>query len=225
MVKRRGGKNSNPETDAFFSVHNNDQNDQLLLAHMTNKIGPSFKLFQKSVCFQSRRNKAQWKGVQPVGCKNGKSIYETCACVKTFHRISRGLADPEIQIPWIHAALVEGVVGAIPGLIHIRPIADRSICDFHSCFMIVDPGSRELWVFNPWQEGQLRSGIVNSVDDIRPRLVRNLVRKYRGYNVFHKSGKQVGTTDCRLQVLRFINTLGRLGTEFRYGIDWRLLFW
>ena len=71
--------------------------------------------------------------------------------------------------------------------------------------LIVDNQSepRTVHVFNPWKQGQARSGIVTRVVDIRPRLVKDLVARYKGFKKFHLSGDQVWTSDCRIRVAKF----------------------
>ena len=73
----------------------------------------------------------------------------------------------------------------------------------------------------PWKQGQARSGIVKRVCDIRPRLVKELVAKYKGYNKFHLSGDQVWTSDCRIRVAQFAKKLGAKGRiGYQSGFNW-----
>ena len=186
-------------------------------------LGAGFDFFPKSVCFHGATNKKIWKGVCSVGCS--EPIYNTCACVSSFYRRSRTKIGQNV-----HVALVEGPLGLLPEY-RIPAVATGKrkgrfvgCNEFHSCLVIVDPINKRILVFNPWKEDERRSGSISSVNDIRPRLVRDLVQRYRGYKVFHQSGKQIGTPDCRVHCIKFARALGGYGIQdFIAKIAWKPL--
>jgi hypothetical protein len=87
----------------FYQHSNNDQKDELVLSFMQRLLGENFDVFQKSVCFNSDKQKRVWKKVKQVGCSN--SMTKKAACLSTFHSISQKFQ------PKPHVALVEGLVG------------------------------------------------------------------------------------------------------------------
>jgi hypothetical protein len=200
MVKRQ-----NPQTLEFFRHHNRDQRDDLFFPYLKSVLGKSFDLFPKSVCFKDTREKNKYKGVRPTGHPQGAPIGRTCVCSSHFVKRSE-----KVQFK-PHLALVEGKIGRIhPSKLpkNVKPVKSTEH-EFHCCVVIVDHRLHSVFVFNPWKAGQVRSGHVTRVCDIRPRLVRNMVAEYKGYKKFHLSGDQVGSSDCRIRVASFCKVLGK----------------
>jgi len=216
-------RSRNPNAIAYFMHSDNDQKDRIFLPSMKRFLGAGFDFFPKSVCFHGAMNKKIWKGVCSVGCS--EPICNTCACVSSFYRRSRTKIGQNV-----HVALVEGPLGLLPEY-RIPAVATGKrkgrfvgCNEFHSCLVIVDPINKRILVFNPWKEDERRSGSISSVNDIRPRLVRDLVQRYRGYKVFHQSGKQIGTSDCRVHCIKFARALGGYGIQdFIAKIAWKPL--
>jgi hypothetical protein len=213
-------------TIAFYQHSDNDQKDdllfpfvKLLLSRASDKA-EVFSLFPKSVCFTDSRNKWSWNGVRQPGCTT--LMVNSCACVESFYWKSRN----KQWNPYV--ALVEGVIGRIPSAPHVAASGSsgphRTEWEFHSVVVIVDPFLTAVFVYNPWKQGQLRSRSVTRTSDIRPILVRNLVRRYKGYDYFYMSGNQVGTSDCRVHCLKFLRALGKVGRDnYLYDMGWTKL--
>ena len=213
MTKEPKGKKTK-HTIEYFKRGDNDQQDHKLMDAMKEFLGKGFKLFKQSVCFNGRVNKTQWKGVRG-------SMYQDCVCWKTFLRISH------IYQHRPHVALVEGVIGRIASSKLPRGVFQPekgSGVEFHSLLVIVDPIMRTIGVFNPWLPGQVRSGVVKRVQDIRPKLVSRLLSQYKKYNIYHSSGKQVHTSDCRVHCLRFAKLLGKQG-RYNYLHNMTEIIW
>ena len=213
------GKSRNPQTLDFFKHSDHDQLDHLFFPFLKSLLGQSFDLYPKSVCFKDNDEKIKYKGVRPISYPEGKPIGKTCACSSSFITRSR-IAKNQFK-PYL--ALVEGKIGRIDASKlpkNVKPV--KSTChEFHCCVVIVDPRLRRVSVFNPWKAGQVRSGNVTRVCDIRPRLVRDLVAKYKGYKKFHLSGDQVGSSDCRIRVAQFARTLGKVdGRHYSTKFNW-----
>jgi hypothetical protein len=192
-------------TIEYFKRGNNDQKDHKVFDAMQEFLGKGFDLYKKSVCFKGRANKNAWRG---AAWSNGKSLAQACVCIKTFYSISRKFQNEP------HVALVEGVIGRIPTAKLPRGVSQPkkgSPVDFHALLVIVDPILKTVGVFNPWLPGQVRSGIVKRVQDIRPKLIAELVSLYNKYDIYHSSGKQKHTSDCRVHCLQFAKQLGTVG--------------
>ena len=221
-------QHTDPKTLVYYQYGNRDQLDALFIPYVADVLGPTFRMFDQSVCFKNRTEKNKFNGVRPVGYPEGASIAKTCVCLSKFKRISRSKSERP------HVALIEGKIGRIdPSKIRKNVIqklvdsdsSEKKEHEFHCCMLIVDnesvPGS--VHVFNPWKEGQARSGIVTRVVDIRPRLVKELVARYKGFNKFHLSGDQVWTSDCRIRVAKFAKKLGAnsaKGISYKSALDW-----
>jgi len=216
----------NPQSVAFYEHSDNDQRDNLLFPYMSKLLGNQFDLYPKSVCFLNAMNKKEWKGVPQVGILGTKLIEDICVCISTFERLSKKLRD-HMYRPYV--ALVEGEIGRLSKAKEKKvasSVKKSHEWEFHSCVVIVDIGMRRVFVMNPWRAGELRSGTVSCVSDIRVSLVKKLVRKYSGFRVFHTSGTQVHTSDCRVHCLKFITKMAKLGREKSlYGseIAWKEL--
>lgn len=227
-------KFSNPTTLEFFKHFDREQLDAPFFTYVTevmktdevevagNSRVATFKMFGKSVCFKNRVEKRKYNGVRPVGYPDGAPITKTCVCVESFHQLSKKSSSLEP-----HVALVEGKIGRIdPAKLHKNVLVDPDSSgetehQFHCCMVIVDNKQKTVHIFNPWKQGQARSGIVKRVCDIRPRLVKELVAKYKGYTKFHLSGDQVWTSDCRIRVAQFAKKLGAKGrTGYKSGFNW-----
>ena len=223
---KRVSKHSDSTTLVYFQYGNRDQLDALFIPYVAGVLGPTFKMFGQSVCFNNREEKNKFHGVRPVGYPEGASIAKTCVCLGKFDRLSRSSSE----IP--HVALIEGKVGRIdPAKISKKVIhnpvdsdsSDDKEFQFHCCMLIVDNKKRTVHVFNPWKQGQARSGIVTRVVDIRPRLVKELVAKYKGFKKFHLFGDQLWTSDCRIRVAKFAKILGAnsaKGICYKSAFDW-----
>ena len=176
------GKSRNPQTLYFFKHSDHDQLDHLFFPFVKTLLGNSFDLWTKSVCFKDNDEKIKYKGVRPISYPEGKPIGKTCACSSSFVKHSQKV---KMQFkPFL--ALVEGKIGRIhPSKLpkNVTPVKSDTH-EFHCCVVIVDNRLRSVFVFNPWKAGQVRSGNVTRVCDIRPRLVRDLVAKYKGYKKF-----------------------------------------
>ena len=195
-----------------FAQSDNDQDDVRYFRCVQEFIGPDFSLYQKSVCFTSLKNKLRWRGYVSQS---------TCAAVSTFLRHSGNVAD---VAGGIHVAVVEGTTGRVQRR-RGRPIVPPW-GEFHCCLVMVDKRFKRIYVHNPWEEGHVRSRRVRAVTDIRPKLVMNLVKCYDNYEIYHHSGRQVHTSDCRVQLLKFAKRLGIAGREcFHKKILWRRLRW
>lgn len=197
-----------------FARSDNDQNDVEYLECVQKFLGPDFKLFQKSVCFTDLKNKLKFRGYVSQ---------ETCVTISTFKRHSGGVADLAGRL---HVAVVEGTIGRVQRT-RGGPIVPHW-GEFHSCLVMVDKIFKRIYVHNPWQEGHARSRTVKALTDIRPRLVMTLVKCLLAdnYDVYHYSGKQVHTSDCRIHLLHFAKRLGIAGRNgFHKKIMWRKLTW
>ena len=215
-----------PTTMIYWEYGNRDQHDALFIPYVADAMGPDFGLFLNSVCFKNLKEKNKFHGVRPVGYPEGASIAKTCVCLRSFDRLSRTSSRKP------HVALIEGKIGRInPAKIPKNVIPNAVDSDaseeheFHCCMLIVDnesvPGT--VHVFNPWKEGQARSGIVTRVVDIRPRLVKDLVAKYKGFKKFHLFGDQVWTSDCRIRVAKFAKKIGAnsaKGVSYKTAFPW-----
>jgi hypothetical protein len=213
------GKRQNPQTLEYFRHSDRDQLDHLFFPFLKSLLGQSFDLYPKSVCFKDNTEKLKYKGVRPVSYPERKPIGKTCVCSSSFFTCSRKVKNQ--FKPYL--ALVEGKIGRIdPSKLPNNVTPVKSTChEFHCCVVIVDPRLRRVSVFNPWKAGQVRSGNVTRVCDIRPRLVRDLVAKYKGYKKFHLSGDQVGSSDCRIRVAQFARTLGKEdGRHYSTKFNW-----
>ena len=216
----------NPMSVAFYEHSDNDQRDDLLFPYMSKLLGHEFDLFPKSVCFLDIRNKKSWENVPQVGKYSTMRIQDICVCISTFEQLSKKLVGHKFR-PYV--ALVEGEIGRLSEAKKQTVAASLTKShdwEFHSCVVIVDIGMKRVFVMNPWREGELRSGTVTCVSDIRVSLVKKLVRKYSKFRVFHTSGSQVHTSDCRVHCLRFIKKLAEWGREESlYGskIAWKEL--
>lgn len=227
MVKMVFGKvlPKNPKSLAFYMHSDNDQRDDLLFPYIRELL-PEFDFYTKSVCFLDDRNKNEWKGVPQAGIHGTKLIADICVCISTFEKLSKTLRDHKYR-PYV--ALVEGEIGRLSKAKEkkIASSVKKSVeWEFHSCVVIVDIAMRRLFVMNPWKEGELRSGTVSCVSHIRVCLVKKLVRRYSGFRIFHTSGSQVHTSDCRIHCLKFIIQMSKLGREESlYGskIAWKEL--
>jgi len=209
MVK--SSKHSDPKTLEYFKHDDKDQLDALFIPYVASVLGTSFKMFQKSVCFKNKKEKKKFNGVRPVGYPEGAPITKNCVCFKSFHCRSKFASDEP------HVALIEGKIGRIhpsklpKNVIPVVMDSDASaatVHEFHCCLVIVDSEQRTVHVFNPWKQGYARSGAVTRVCDIRPRLVKDLIAMYKGYDKFHLYGDQVWTSDCRIKVAQFAKLLG-----------------
>jgi hypothetical protein len=144
----------------------------------------------------------------------------TTASISSFVKHSEIVKD----VPGcIHVAMVEGTVGRVKtkkGAIIVPPWGE-----FHSCMVIVDKIMKRVYVHNPWREKLLRSRSVKVINDIRPKLVIKLVKMLSpNYNIYHNSGQQVHTSDCRIHCLHFAKRLGQFGREhFQQKMSWKLL--
>ena len=215
-----------PTTLVYWEYGNRVQHDASFFPYVADAMGPDFGLYEKSVCFKNLTEKNKFHGVRPVGYPEGASIAKTCVCLGKFDRLSRTSSE----IP--HVALIEGKVGRIdPAKISKKVIhnpvdsdsSDDKEFQFHCCMLIVDNKKRTVHVFNPWKQGQARSGIVTRVVDIRPRLVKELVAKYKGFKKFHLFGDQLWTSDCRIRVAKFAKILGAnsaKGICYKSAFDW-----
>jgi hypothetical protein len=223
MVKtHKKSKHSDPATLEYFKHDNKDQLDAVFIPYVSKVMGTSFKMYEKSVCFKNKTEKRKFKGVRPVGYPDGAPITKTCVCFDSFHRLSKFSSEKP------HVALIEGKIGRIDPSklpknvipVPIDPSAETEY-QFHCCMVIVDPEKKTVHVFNPWKQGYARSGTVTRVCDIRPRLVKDLVAKYRRYDKFHLSGDQVWTSDCRIKVAQFARKLGAKGkTGYQSAFEW-----
>ena len=192
---------------ARFAKDQNDQDDFSYLQCMRFYLGKIFTLFGKSVCFTNLKNKLSFKGF----------VSQTsCVPISTFkHHSERGWLLPQV-------AVVEGSIG------HVKNKRGQSFGlahwgEFPSCLVIVDSLRKCVYVFNPWKEGLLRSRKVRRVTDIRPYLVQRLVNSYDNYDIYHYSGIQTTTSDCRIHLLEFAKRLGILKGQFRKKINWKPL--
>ena len=86
-----------------------DVNDPacLFTLYVAGVLGPTFKVFGQSVCFNNREEKNKFHGVRPVGYTEGASIAKTCVCLRSFDRLSRTSSEEP------HVALTEGKIGRI----------------------------------------------------------------------------------------------------------------
>ena len=217
-------QHTDPRTLVYYQYGNRDQLDALFIPYVAEVLGPTFRMFDQSVCFKNRTEKNKFNGIRPVGYPEGASIANTCVCLSRVERISRASSERP------HVALIEGKIGRIdPSKIPKNVIqktvdpdsSDKTDYEFHCCMLIVDNDKRTVHVFNPWKQGYARSGTVTRVCDIRPRLVKDLVAKYRRYDKFHLSGDQVWTSDCRIKVAQFAKNLGVKGkTSYQSAFDW-----
>jgi hypothetical protein len=230
-VKMNWGKKlpTDRRSIGFYKHSNNDQRDDLVFPFIQHLLryglasdeADVFSLFPKSVCFHDSANKWSWNGVRQPGCAD--LMVHSCVCVETFHRVARNKQ-------WApHVALVEGVIGRLPSAPHVAASGclgpQRSEWEFHSVVVIVDPFLRAVFVFNPWRQGTRRSPSVTRTNDLRPNLVRKMVRMFTGgYDYFYKSGTQVGTSDCRVHCLKFLRALGKMGRDnYPYDMGWTKL--
>ena len=195
------------KTIAYFARDENDQNDVSYLQCMRRYLGTTFKLFGKSVCFTNLKDKRRFKS---------QSWHKQCVSISTFKTHSEsGWLLPQV-------AVVEGTIG------HVKNKRGESFGpahwgEFHSCLVIVDSLRKCVYVFNPWKEGLLRSRNVRRVTDIRPYLVQTLVNSYDNYDIYHYSGIQTTTSDCRIHLLEFAKRLGILKGQYLKKINWKPL--
>lgn len=195
------------KTIAHFARDENDQDDVPYLQCMRRYLGKMFKFFRNSVCYVNRNNKRSFKS---------EPWYNNCVSISTFKLHSqRGWLLPQV-------AVVEGCVGHVKNK-RGKKFPPAHWGEFHSCLVIVDSLRKCVYVFNPWKEGLLRSRKVRRVTDIRPCLVQRLVNSYDNYEIYHYSGIQTTTSDCRIHLLEFAKRLGILKGQFRTKINWKPL--
>jgi hypothetical protein len=198
---------------AHFEHSDNDQDDVPFLECLQQLLGPNYSLYRKSVCFTNRKNKRSWRPYESVSQR-------TSATIMSFVKLSENVAD---VAGGIHVAVVEGTIG------RVKPKRGPTIVPpwgtFHSCLVMVDKTFKRVYVHNPWREKLLRSRSVKVVGDIRPKLVMKLVKKLSdNYDIYHSSGDQVDTCDCRIRVLHFAQRLGQCGRDhFHTKIPWKKL--
>lgn len=198
---------------AHFARDDNDQDDVAYLRTVQSFLGSGFRLYDKSVCFTNKKNKKKWKGVKNVS-------QATCVPISSFNRHSTRWIEGDV-----HVAVVEGTTGRVQ-----RRRGDPIVPpwgEFHSCLVMVHKIFKRIYVHNPWREGLLRSRTVTRVNDIRPKLVMKMVKSLGdNYHVYHYSGHQVHTSDCRVQLLQFAKRLGKIGrNSFHKKIHWRQIKW
>jgi hypothetical protein len=196
-------------TIAHFQKSDNDQNDPEYFKTVEKFCGGErgFSVYPNSVCFTDVRHQQKWR--EYVSEKMNVPI-------STFKKHTQRKGD------CVHVALVEGLMG------HVQPKRGARVFpgfgEFHSCLVIVDTKAKKIYVHNPWEQGHLRSRRVKVVNDIRPKLVMKLCRMFRKFTVYHNSGHQVDTSDCRCQVLYFAKRLGGFGRHnFAKRIPWTYL--
>lgn len=213
MVSGKNRKHVPDPRIAYFEHSDNCQDDVKYLECLKNLLGPQYSLYMKSVCFTNLKNKLSWRPyVSQI----------TCSTIKTFVKHSQIVAE---VAGGIHVAVVEGAMGRIKtkrGATIVPPWGE-----FHSCLVIVDKIMKRVFVHNPWKEHKLRSRSVKVVGDIRPKLVMKLVRELSdNHDIYHSSGHQVYTSDCRVHILHFAQRLREYGREHfhrKMGRSWKLL--
>jgi hypothetical protein len=192
---------------ARFAKDDNDQDDVSYFQCMRVYLGKMFTLFGKSVCFTNLKNKRSFKS---------ELWHKICVPISTF----KVHCNPGWLLPQV--AVVEGTIGHVKNKRGQR-FGPAHWGEFHSCLVIVDSLRKCVYVFNPWKEGLLRSRNVRRVTDIRPYLVQRLVNSYDNYDIYHYSGMQTTTSDCRIHLLEFAKRLGILKGKFREKINWKQL--
>ena len=82
------------------------------------------------------------------------------------------------------------------------------VWEYHSCFVFVDKKNKIVFIHNPWRENTARTKRVVRLADLRPHLLHLFAQKFLTYDIYYKAGAQVGSSDCRVQVLRFARIFG-----------------
>jgi hypothetical protein len=150
-------KNKDSTTLVYYQYGDRDQLDAWFIPYVAGVLGPTFKMFGQSVCFNNREEKNKFHGVRPVGYPEGASIAKACVCLRSFDRLSRTSSEEP------HVALIEGKIKRIDPAKNFKNViqkpvdsdsSDEKEYQFHCCMLIVDNDKRTVHVFNPWKQGQ-----------------------------------------------------------------------
>jgi hypothetical protein len=71
-------QHTNSRTLVYYQYGNSDQLDSLFIPYVAEVLGPTFRMFDQSVCFKNRTEKNKFNGVRPVGFLEGASIARVC---------------------------------------------------------------------------------------------------------------------------------------------------
>lgn len=197
MPKNRLKKKQNVSTLAYFTGNDTHvQNDSAFFnfARYLLRYRTEFSIFPKPVCFASFLHQHEFK------LKN-ENLMKSCACTSTFYRSTTVKKD-------YHIALVEGRCHPTR---YSLPRPPPTHYEFHSCILVVDKVSKSIFVFNPWKVGA-RPLVMNSVEDLQPKLVLRIVKKYPTsiYKTYYLGGNQTHQTDCRYRMMCVLKKLGSL---------------
>ena len=208
---------------AFFEKNDNDQKDAIYYPYLQQLLNNDIDIFPKPVSFGNRKEQKKHKKTPTHGVNGIPTIAKTCGCLSSFlFQCNKRQIRPQV-------ALVEGKIGRIVIKKGKRTQISVSgnLWEFHSCIVFVDKQSKIVLIQNPWRERTARTRSVVRIADLRPHLLHEVAQKFRSYKIFYKAGAQVGSSDCRIQLLRFakafvqtnINTL--LTNTLAFG--WKLL--
>jgi hypothetical protein len=188
----------------FFEKDDNDQKDALYYSYLKKLVNHDVDIFPKPVAFVNRKDKAKHKKTPSDGDDDVPSIAKTCGCLNTFlFECNKRQVRPQV-------ALVECKIGRIlikKGKRFVRSVS-ADVWEYHSCFVLVDKKYKIVLIHNPWRERTARTRNVVRLANLRPHLLFLFAKNFLIYDIYYKAGAQVGSSDCRVQVLRFAKTFG-----------------
>lgn len=188
----------------FFEKDDNDQKDPLYFHFLKQLVKHDVDIFPKPVAFVNRKDRARHKKTPADYDDDVPSIAKTCGCLSTFlFQCNKRQVRPQV-------ALLECKIGRIlikKGKRFVRSVATK-VWEYHSCFVFVDKKNKIVFIHNPWRENTARTKRVVRLADLRPHLLHLFAQKFLTYDIYYKAGAQVGSSDCRVQVLRFARIFG-----------------
>ena len=188
----------------FFEKDDNDQKDPLYFHYLKQLVKHDVDIFPKPVAFVNRKDRAKHKKTPADGDDDVPSIAKTCGCLSTF------LFQCNKRQVRTQVAQLECKIGRIlikKGKRFVRSVATK-VWEYHSCFVFVDKENKIVFIHNPWRENTARTKRVVRLADLRPHLLHLFAQKFLTYDIYYKAGAQVGSSDCRVQVLRFARNFG-----------------
>jgi hypothetical protein len=207
----------------FFERDANDQKDAYYFPFLKQLLNNDIDIFPKPVCFGSRKDQKKHKKTPTDGVEGIQTISKTCACLSSFlFQCNKHQTRPQ-------AALIEGKIGRI--VIKKGKRTEISVSsdlwEYHSCIVFVDKERKTVLMQNPWRERTARTRSVMRIADLRPHLFHKVAKNFGSYDIYYKAGAQVGSSDCRVQLLRFAKAFGQtniqtlLSNPLAFG--WKLL--